>query len=272
VAAALVNGTRLAYRVYGSGEPLVLAHFSSASKEMWEEQIGVLSERYRVVVYDDDGYTMRGLVADQRALLEQLGIERAYVGGISMGGAIALQFALAHPDMVRALLLCDTTADIADTAVERRTEQGEPDLEAALALMRERGLAWFSERTWLEWARPLGITSVDELPPGAKRHIERVASMQPDGLLGTGRALSEHHVLERVGELAMPVLILTGEHDFLRQGSERLKERLPEARFVVLPGAAHISSFWQPDVFARAVLEFLVDVEAGRPVAGELVL
>jgi pimeloyl-ACP methyl ester carboxylesterase len=272
-----VNGIELAYEVRGEGHALVLAHFSSGSKEMWEDQLGPFAGRYRVVVYDvrghgwssappaaDPHYTMEALVEDQRALLQHLGIEEAYLGGISMGGAIALQFALRHPQMVRALLLCDTTADIGDTTAPR---SGAAE-DHALAWMRSKGLGRLSQQTWLEWARPLGITRPDELAKGAQRHIERVQQMSVDGFVGAGYALRDHHVLDRLRELKMPTLILTGEHDFLRAGSEQLRAMLPDARYVLIKGAAHISSFWQPEKFSAAVLNFLADVEAGRAIAG----
>src|SRR3990172_9078397 len=102
---AKVNGIEIAYEVHGEGVPLVLAHGYTATQEMWERQIGPFSERYRVVVYDlrghgesevpaagDPGYTLDMYVADQRALMEHLGIEDAYVGGLSMGGINSMPF------------------------------------------------------------------------------------------------------------------------------------------------------------------------------------
>jgi pimeloyl-ACP methyl ester carboxylesterase len=184
-----------------------------------------------------------------------------------MGGAIALQFALAYPEMVRSLLLCDTTADIADTS-EGQPQQPRASLTQLAETLRGLDLRALTEQRWLQWAQPLGLTKVKELPEGVRRHIERVGGMSPDGLVGTGAALQGHHVLDRVSEIAAPTLILTGDRDFLRSGGERIKERLPDARFVLIKGAAHISSFWQPEKFTTAVLDFLADVEAGRPVAG----
>src|SRR3990172_5677407 len=118
---AKVNGIELAYEVHGEGTPLVLAHGFTATKEMWENQIGPFSQRYRVVVYDarghgeseappadDPRYSLDSFVEDQHALMEHLEIERAHIGGLSMGGMIAMRFALAHPQMTNALLLTDT--------------------------------------------------------------------------------------------------------------------------------------------------------------------
>ncbi|MCH8065218.1 MAG: alpha/beta fold hydrolase [Chloroflexi bacterium] len=279
MAIAKVNGIEIAYEVRGEGAPLVLAHFSSGSKEMWGAQIAPLSKRYRVVVYDarghgqssappfdDAGYTMATLVEDQRALMEHLAIRQAYVGGISMGGAIALNFALSHPDALHALLLFDTTADISDTP--RQEGQPEPDPAAVVAFLRANGVDLATRRTWLQWAEPLGAVSEHQLPDPVREHIERVEAMSPDGLVGAGLALRQHHVLDRLAEIAAPTLILTGDCDFIRSSGERMKRRMPDARFVLIKDAAHITSYWQPAKFTSAVLDFLHDVEAGRSVAG----
>ena len=118
----LVNGIRLHYQVHGEGAPLVLAHGYGATLDMWAEQIEAFSQRYQVVVYDMRGhgrteaprdwssYNLDDYVEDQRQLMDHLGIDTAYVGGLSMGGAIALRFALTHPQRLKALLLCDTSA------------------------------------------------------------------------------------------------------------------------------------------------------------------
>src|SRR3990170_419584 len=119
---ARLNGVEIAYEVRGQGYPLVLAHGYTASKEMWADQRDAFSHRYRLVTYDCRGhgeseapavpnqYSLDIFVKDQKALLDHLDIGEAYVGGLSMGGMIAMRFALKYPDVVRALLLCDTSA------------------------------------------------------------------------------------------------------------------------------------------------------------------
>lgn len=117
-----VNGVSLYYEVTGHGPPLVLAHGFACGLRMWDPQVNVLARSWRVVTYDVRGhgiseapddpaaYSQAISVADLRALLEHLKMRRASVGGLSMGGNIALNFALAHPDMVTALIVADTGA------------------------------------------------------------------------------------------------------------------------------------------------------------------
>ena len=273
---AKVNGIELAYEEYGSGFPLVLAHGFTATKEMWDGQVGPFSERYRVVVYDerghgeseappvdDPGYTMASLVEDQRGLMAHLGIEQAHVGGLSLGGMIAMRFALAHPAMVRALLLCDTTPNL-DTAGHWAANR-----QAMEALVRSQGVASVMRGLYAQRAATEGF-NLSNLPAGVAAHVQRLERMTPDGFLGVARAAGDQEgVLERLPEIAAPTLIITGDSDVMRGPSEEMHRRMAGSRFALITGASHGTCLWQPEKFTSAVLEFLEDVEAGRPVAGE---
>ncbi|MGB2695503.1 MAG: alpha/beta fold hydrolase [Dehalococcoidia bacterium] len=277
---ASVNGIELAYETYGAGPPLVLAHGLAASKEMWDGQIGPFSERYCVVVYDtrghgessappadDSGYTLDTFVEDQRGLMEQLGIEQAYVGGLSMGGMIAMRLALAYPKMVRALLLCDTSAGgAAMSAVTRQIQANRPLVET---LVRSFGLTALA-RTIYGRMESAGVGAKATMPAGIQNHMGQLQNMTADGFLGAGRALADQaSVQDRLREISVPTLIITGEQDFMRGPSEEMKQLLPDARFVLIKDSYHGTSMWQPEKFTAAVLDFLGDVEASRPVAGK---
>jgi pimeloyl-ACP methyl ester carboxylesterase len=209
---AKVNGIQLAYETYGEGFPLVLAHGYMASKAMWDAQIGPFSERYRVVVYDarghgeseappvdDPGYTMETLVEDQRALMAHLGIERAFVGGLSLGGMIAMRFALAHPAMVRALLLCDTSPGMGT--------QGQWAANRALmeGVVRTQGVGPLVRGLYAQRPSAAAVQRPAQLPGGAVAFLQRLDGMSPDGCLGAARAAGEAaSVLDRLGEVAVP--------------------------------------------------------------------
>lgn len=273
---AHVNGIEIAYETYGDGYPLVLAHGYLASKELWDAQIGPFMERYRVVVYDarghgeseappvdDPGYTMETLVEDQRALMAHLGIERAFVGGLSLGGMIAMRFALAHPAMVRALLLCDTSPGMGT--------QGQWAANRALmeGVVRTQGVGPLVRGLYAQRPSAAAVQRPAQLPGGAVAFLQRLDGMSPDGCLGAARAAGEAaSVLDRLGEVAVPALVLTGDNDFFRAPSEQMAEHIPDARFVLIRDSFHGTCVWQPKKFSSAVLDFLADVEAGRPVAG----
>ncbi len=125
---ARVNGVGLYYEVRGSGPPLVLVHGFACGIRSWDPQVRALAARYRVITYDVRGhgiseaprdpaaYSQPTSVEDLRALLAHLRIRRAAVGGLSMGGNIALNLALTHPAMVTTLIVADTGAGSDGTA------------------------------------------------------------------------------------------------------------------------------------------------------------
>jgi len=272
---ANVNRIELAYEVYGDGFPLVLAHGYVASKEMWDAQIGPFMERYRVVVYDvrghgeseappvdDPGYTLDMLVDDQKGLMDHLGIEQAYVGGLSLGGMIAMRFALTYPGAVRALLLCDTSPGMntgGQWAANRAVMEG---------MVRTQGVMGVMRGLYTQGAQSMGLKR-ENTPPGVADFVQRIERMPADGFLGVARAVGEApSVLERLPEITAPTLILTGDSDFFRDASRQMQRRMPGARFVLINGSWHGTNLWQPEKFTSAVLDFLADVDAGKPVAG----
>jgi pimeloyl-ACP methyl ester carboxylesterase len=117
-----VNGISLHYEEAGAGPPLLLIHAFPVGRRMWEPQIAALARRHRVIAYDVRGfglsdaprepasYSQALSVEDARALLETLGATPAAVWGLSLGGNIALNLALTHPETVTKLILCDTGA------------------------------------------------------------------------------------------------------------------------------------------------------------------
>lgn len=282
---ARINGIEMNYAIHGEGPPLLLTHGIVSSTAMFDEQIEPFSQRYQVIVYDvrghgdteappadDPGYSFDTFVEDQRALLDHLGVEQAYVGGLSLGGMIAMRFALAYPERVRALLLSDTGAEPAGSL---RGEMGKWEERSEAIVERARSQGVLATMAWLYSQRGnqlLGVTVPKQPPEGVRKLIMGLQRMTVDGFLGALRAAGQQRgVLDRLPEITVPTMVLTGDGDFMREPSERIREKLPESRFVLLKNAAHGTCFWQPANFTQAVLDFLGDVEAGRPVAGERV-
>jgi pimeloyl-ACP methyl ester carboxylesterase len=273
---AHLNGIDIAYETYGDGYPTVLAHGLAATKESWDGQIGPFMERYRVVVYDarghgesdsppvdDAGYTMEQLVDDQKALMDHLGIEGAYIGGLSLGGMIAMRFALKYPRSTRALMLFDTSPGM---GTQGQWSANRPVMEA---LVRGQGVAATMRGLYSQGAQSLGVKTRADVPSAVIDFLKRQATLTADGFLGITRAAGDApSVLERLHEIAVPTLIVTGDTDFFREPSVEMKRRLPDARFVLINGAWHGTNIWQPEKFSSTVLQFLSDVEENKPVAG----
>src|SRR5437667_5083895 len=145
MAQATLNGIEIDYSVSGRGRPVILSHGYGATGRMWDGQRRTLGDRYQLITWDmrghgqtespNDGarYSTELTVADMRALLASLGVSRAVVGGLSLGGYVSLAFYLAHPEMVDALIICDSGPGYrnaeARTAWNQRAHEGAAELE-----------------------------------------------------------------------------------------------------------------------------------------------
>jgi len=282
---AKLNGIEINYETHGAGTPLVLAHGYTASLDMWREQAPALSADYRLVIYDTRGHgdttapadlsrydIARDYVADQLALMDHLGVERAYVGGLSMGGMIAQEFALQHPGRVQALLLFDTGPGTGGWARDvARSAQFQKMREMMQAMARARGMAAIVDamRNSPMQFRPTGGV----IPDAVRRHVENMRKMSVDGYLGAGNALHEWAgSLDRLHTIGVPTLVLVGQEDNLLPAGRLMYDRIPGSRLVVLRNAGHGTNMWRPDAFVRETLDFLADVDAGRPVVDDRVV
>jgi pimeloyl-ACP methyl ester carboxylesterase len=263
---ARVNGVSLYYEVAGAGPPLVLVHGFACGLRTWDPQVRALARSWRVVTYDVRGhgiseapaepaaYSQPISVADLRALLEHLKIRKAAVGGLSMGGNIALNFALAHPEMVTALIVADTGAGSDAAADWVATVRGLAD-----ALERD-GPEAFADAAM---ANPLFGRYVAQ-GPAAERFIRScLMTHRARGLAHTGREVltkrpSLYALAPRLRALAIPTLLIVGEHDEPCVKVHRfLADTIPGARHVVIPGVGHLTNLEAPDVFNREVARFL---------------
>jgi 3-oxoadipate enol-lactonase len=215
---------------------------------------------------------MRLFAADLAALLRELDIQRAHIGGISMGGMIAAQFAVDHPQMVESLLLCDTTAGnspVADEddvagAWERRLAQG---IAILAHIARQYGLDETIRRQH-EWDREHD-PHWDDRPTPPEADYERIKLMTVPGYVGTALAVAQRPDLTpRLGEIAAPTLVMIGEWDDFLPCALRDHELIRGSRLVVRRECGHGPS-WRTQTLHQVIAGFLDDVEAGRPVAGE---
>jgi 2-succinyl-6-hydroxy-2,4-cyclohexadiene-1-carboxylate synthase len=262
-----INGVTYALREWGAGPPLVLLHGFTGAGALWAAHAEALAPRFRVVAPDLLGHGASGAPADPRrhaiepavadlaALLDGLGIERTALCGYSMGGRIALAFAVEHPERVIALAIEGASPGIADQA--ERAARAETDNAWAERLARD-GLAAFVD-AWM--AQPLFASQAGlaEAARAAAR-AQRLAN-DPAGLaaclrgLGTGHQPSYWH---RLHALPMPTLLLAGAHDAKFQAVGRaMQEGIPEATLRVVPGAGHTTHLENSAAFRQRLLAFL---------------
>jgi pimeloyl-ACP methyl ester carboxylesterase len=256
---AEINGTRLAYEVTGSGDPVVFVHGFSLDRRVWADQVAAFAARYRVITYDLRGFGQSApagaepysSVDDLASLLDHLGIRAAHIVGLSFGGGVASSFAVAQPERTRSLVLVDAIlsgyswtrewAGAYGPVVRRARTEGveaakalwfslpifgparqNPTLEARLAAM----IADFSGEQWLK-----GDFDREPAPP----------------------------TIERLGDIRAPTLVIVGERDmadFLAI-ADRYAAGIRGARKLVLPGVGHLANLEAPTAFNAAALTFL---------------
>lgn len=281
---ARLNGIDINYEVHGEGTPLVLTHGYTASLEMWREQVQGLSAMHRLVIYDSRGHgrttapadmeqysLARDYLADKLALMDHLGIGEAYVGGLSMGGMIAQEFALQYPARVKALLLFDTGPGMGamrDPAARAQFDQMR-NMMTQIAKTKGMGAIVDMMRN-SPMAMRMGVAGAGAIPEAVRRHVDGMRQMSVDGYLGGAKAMQDWPgTLDRLQEITAPTLVLVGENDNLVEPSREIHRRIAGSRFVLIGNSGHGTNMWQPRAFLDETLSFLADAAAGRSVAGE---
>ena len=285
------NGIDIRYESYGgelaAGQrlgpvwPLVLTHGFAGPLDCWAAEVMPLADERMLIMYDVRGhgrssvpadesqYSMPVFAADLAALLRAIGVERAHVGGVSMGGMVTAQFAVDYPQMCESVLICDSTCG--NGAGEGVAGDWERRLKMGIGLLsnsvRERGLEETLRRE-LEWKKA-NDPHLDDSPYSFEEDLERIKLMTPEGYIGAARAIAERPDLtSRIPQISAPTLIMIGEWDDFLPCALRDRELIPGSRLIVRRRCAH-GSRWRAETFLSEVESFLDEVEAGRPVTGE---
>ena len=260
---AAIDGATIEYEATGSGTALLLLHAFPLGLFMWDAQVGALAAACRVVRFDARGFggsslgegplTMERIADDGAALLDHLGVEKAVVGGCSMGGYAALAFVRRHPQRLLGLVLQDTRAG-ADTAEAKANRAG----LAAKVLAEGSGAA-------VEAFLPklLGETTRREHPDLVARVGERILAAAPEGIANALHGLAARaDSRETLPAIAVPALVLVGAEDVLTPPSEAalLSAAIPRARLDVIPGAGHLANLESPAAVNAALRAFLARV------------
>ena len=256
---AEVNGTCLYYEIAGDGDPLVLIHGFSLDTRLWDDQVQPFARRYQVIRYDLRGF---GRAAppdhpyahadDLGALLEHLGVARAHVVGLSLGGTVALDFALAYPAATQQLVLIDSGL----AGFRTRDKQTRSVLKPVFTKGREAGVE-AAKQLWLE--SPL-FAPAREQPAVYERLVAMVTDYS--GWHFINREPTREPAppaARRLAEIRAPTLVIVGERDVaaMRAIAGTLADEIPNAREVVLPGVGHLANLEAPAAVNSLVLGFL---------------
>ena len=259
----VINGAKLYYEETGTGpETLVFSHGLLMSGDMFSEQVKALSGRYRCISYDhrcqarsevtESGYDMDSLAADAAGLIRELDAAPCHFAGLSMGGFVGMRLAIHHPELLRSLILMDTSAD-------PEPEQNKGPYRRLAFIGR-----WFGFRPVI---RPLmnimfGRTFLSDPSAESARNRWKKHLM---GLNKVGTSRAAHGVIDRngvhdeLGRIETPTLILVGDEDVatVPAKAERMHQAIKGSKLVIVPGAGHSSSIEQPILVTKAIEDFL---------------
>ncbi len=251
-----IGDSALAYDSYGNGKPLVLLHAFPLDGRMWRQTAQALSGRCRVIVPDmrgfgesdlgQGGHSIADMADDIAAMLNSLSIPRATVGGLSMGGYVALAFAARYPARLERLILADTRAAAdSDAARIGRAE--------ALALVESAGVAAFVERQ-------LGALLSPAASEAIRGEARSLCNQTPEAVCAGIRALRDRP--DRQADLAAitcPTLVIVGKEDRISPPAEMagIASAIPGAYLIEIAGAGHLSNLESPAAFVAAIENFI---------------
>lgn len=261
---AKVGDINMYYEVYGSGFPLVMIMGLGANAYWWDPfLIDEFSKHFKVVVFDnrDAGrtdkskvdYTMKTFADDTAGLMDHLGIERAHVLGVSMGGMIAQEIALNYPDRVEKLVLCVTTPGGPAAAPPK------PEAMALLTMDRSKLTDEQIARETVKVLYPEEFAK--KHPEIIEASVERISkyTMSADAYMRQINAILKFNVYDRLGLIKKPTLVVSGGKDIIvpPENGKLIAEKIPNAKLVIFENSGHGLVTQERERFAKLVIDFL---------------
>jgi 3-oxoadipate enol-lactonase len=267
---AEVNGTTLYYEVEGEGHPFVMIHGALVDRRLWDEQFDLFAQHYKMIRFDMRGFGDSGLlkadtgsyslIDDVYALLQYLGIGKTYIMGLSMGGALVIDFTLAHPEMVDALI--PVAMGVSGFEGNEEDYALGAEIEAAFMQGDFEKAAELSTRMWTDGPG----RQPEQVDPVIRERIK--AMTLRNYKRGDDESAPEPQELEppaisRLAEIHVPTLIIVGDADVreILTIADTLVAGIAGAQKVVIPNTAHHLNMEKPAEFNQIVLDFLSSLQ-----------
>ncbi len=266
---------KLWYEETGAGCPIVFVHEFAADHRSWELQMRHFGQRYRCITYgargyppsdvpeNPDRYSQDRATDDIAAILDHLGIDKAHVVGLSMGGFATLHFGFRHPSRALSLVV----AGVGYGAEKEQQARFRGEVEVVAKSLKDEGMAAFAEKYAYG---PTRVQFENKDPRGFAQFKKELAEHSALGSANTqlgvqGLRPSLYDLVEKMRGMTVPTLILTGDEDWpCLAPSMLMKREIPTAALSVMPNCGHTINLEDPDQFNRIVGDFIVQVDAGR--------
>jgi pimeloyl-ACP methyl ester carboxylesterase len=260
MATTTANSVDLWVEQEGEGDDVLFISGLADEGACWVDQVAGLKDRYRVTTFDNRGvgrsatpdgpFKIADFAADTAALIDALGLERPHIVGSSMGGAIAQELALAHPDRIRSLVLNGTwcRGDRFLHEVFRNWMWSAQKADSIRDFLITVNLWCFAPRVWNDGTMDGWIDAAEASP----------YAQSVDAFCRSAEALIAHDTADRVGAIDLPTMVTVGELDLALpiRFSEELVQRIPNARLVVIPEAGHQPFQEFPEDYNRRLDEY----------------
>jgi len=271
---AKIDSIELYYEEHGRGDPLLLIMGLAADSVAWLFQVPDFSKHYRTIIFDNRGvgrsskppgpYSIHQMADDAAGLLDRLDIASTHVVGVSMGGMIAQELALRHPKRLRSLVLACTYPE-PDPEIERQRQFTLQQLGGSIAASGEMKIdvKAIDAMTFFQHLLP-NVFNPDYLERELPNLIKIFGGalqygFSMEAILGQVAAVMSHKATDRLHQIKVPTLVITGDADRLvpPANSDILARHIPGAKLVKVPGGSHGFNFETPEIFNREVLNFL---------------
>ena len=268
------DGVKLYYEESGAGRSLIFVHEYAGDHRSWGPQVRFFSRYYRSIAFSARGYPPSDVPEDPekysqararddiRSVLDHLGVDRAHVCGLSMGGFATLHFGMAYPERALSLLV----AGCGYGAEPAKREQFREETNATAAQIEQEGMREVAKRYSLG---PTRVQFQNKNPRGWKEFADQLAEHSTRGSALTmrgvqGRRPSLWELVDGMRAIKAPTLIVTGdEDDPCLEPALLMKRNIPSAGLAVMPCSGHTVNLEEPDEFNRILFDFLATVELG---------
>ncbi len=259
-----VNGVHIHYADSGNRhkQPFVFSNSLGTDFRVWNKLLALLGDDCRFILYDKRGHglsqctapphTLDDHVADLAELLKVLGVSKAYVCGLSVGGLIAQGLSASHPELIKALILCDTAHVI-----------GPPEIwDERLEIIKTQGISALATPILERWFSNEFRTQHPQELAGWREMLVRTPL---DGYLGTAMAIRNGDMTEAAKAIRVPTLCLGGSEDGATPPDlvQSMAALIPGAQFQIVDGAGHLPCVEQPQQMAGYMIKFIEEVERG---------
>lgn len=259
-----INGANLYYEVHGEGpETILFSHGLLWSGKMFEKQVEFFKNKYRCVTYDhrgqgqsevtDTGYDMENMAKDAIALIEELELEPCHMVGLSMGGFVTMRVAARRPDLLKSVILLETSAD--------------PEPNTFKYALLNTIVKLFGVSIVQGQVMPIMFGQTFLKDPNRKEELDQwrkeLLKNQKTIVKAVQGVIDRDGVYEEITQIDLPTLIMVGDEDVatIPAKAERIHGQIKESKLVTIAGAGHSSSIEQPEQVNQAISEFLNSVE-----------